>query len=145
MSNSSSLIDSSNGEKGSFGKRKEFVKNVVVCWNPANPSRACTCGTFCAPCVYARGFELVHGGYKNASVVNSNWPPEWPRSCLGFSNCFYWPNLAPYEATHDNPDNATSSEFCVYCCIGLMPCVCFQPCQIAGEINSNIQSASNFM
>ena len=107
--------------------------------------RACLCGSCCIPCVYARGFELVHGGYDNASIVGTNWPPEWPQSLLGFSNCLYWPNLAAYEATHNRADKATSSEFCVYCCIGLLPCFYLQPCQIAGEIKSKNKTEGGFL
>lgn len=132
-------------ERVAFGQRANFVHNLQRCWNPNGTGRACACGTFCIPCVYARGFELVHGGYKNATLTGSSWPPEWPQSFLGFTNCLYWPNLAAYEATHDDPDAATSGDMCVYCAMGLMPCFYFQPCQIAGEIGFTAETQSSFM
>ena len=122
-----------------FGQRAEFVDHVATCWNPVSPCRACMCGTFCAPCVYARGFELVHGGYPAAAT--STWPTEWPQTLLGCANVQHTLCLAPYEATHDHATQATNAEFCAYCWVGVWPCVFCQPCQIAGEIAQSKQSA----
>lgn len=121
-----------------FGRRP-FAHDVANFWGAKSNERlyVCCCGAFCAPCVYARAFEVLHGGYKDCCpCLPAWWPDVWPRSLLGCGACENWPVLAAYAATHaeGEPPKTTTAEICMYWWIALLPCFYCHGCQIAAEL-----------
>ena len=94
-------------------------------------------GTFCAPCVVGRAFELLHPQFSECSPCDVTC---FPRTCLGCAMCWeigMMPWALAYVGSHsrkqDNPVNLLHTIFLV-CAGSFCALCCCAPCQIAGEI-----------
>ena len=120
------------------------------CWGAESPARACFCG-FCVPCVYSRAYERAHNDYEGSvcapKICQAD---ECPRTCLGCYLCWCMsttqagdanvPLLAAYLPTHNDAKVATCTTIASYLFVGCLPCVYFQPCQIASQLQRRSSS-----